>query len=390
MKIIFLEAVQDLGGARKSTIELAKRCKEQGHDVLIVDFWGNCKPFVELAKKNGLNIEFLDRRDSPIIVASKNKIKYFINCFLYLFYMLKLKKHLKKNIVKFKPDIISLNNIKCLSIVPKNGNFKIQFIARGWYNSNSISLFTKFIFKRYKKLMFYTVSQATRQAIYSGGLAKLENIHILTNVIDFDVVNKVQEQRHFLSWDKSIENRHFVIHHCGGFLKTKGQHVSVEVAKKLKKNNVSFKMYMTGIIYKGQNSEEYYDTLIKEIKEYELTEEVKVILNPPNILEYFDKSDVLLFPSYTEGLPRVVLESMAFGKPVIANPVGGVIDLVINNHTGYVTDFNDVDDYYDKLMKLIKDKNEYYRLSQNAVSLIKNTYSPAIQIDNFNKFLKSI
>src|SRR5690606_41741827 len=97
--------------------------------------------------------------------------------------------------------------------------------------------------------------------------------------------------------------------------------------------------------------------------------------NPPNIMDYFYKSDVLLLPSYTEGLPRVTLEAMAFGKPVIANPVGGIIDVVINNHTGYVTDFNAVDDYYKSILELVNNKQKYEEMSKNCIKLIKDNYS---------------
>ena len=385
MKIIFLEAVQNLGGARKSTIELAKRCQEQGHDVLIVDFWGSCQPFVELVEKNELNIKFLDKRDLPVIITSSNKFKFLINCFFYLFYMIRLKKRFRNIVENFNPDIVSLNSDKCLSIVPRNGNFKIHFVARGWFNS--LPLKTKYIFKKYKDMVFFTVSQATRQAVYTGGLAKLENIHLLTTAIDFAIIDKVKEQSNFLPWDKS-KQRPFVMHHCGGFLKTKGQHISLEIAKKLKENNIAFKLYFTGIIYKGDISDKYYNSFLKKIDEYKLTDEIEIIINSQEVLNYFCNSDILLFPTYTEGLPRVALEAMAFGKPVIANPAGGVIDLVINNYTGYVAEFNDVDDYYNKIVKLIENKDDYARISQNAISMIKNTYAPSSQIECLSKFCK--
>lgn len=385
MKIIFLEAVQNFGGARKSTLELAVRLQNLGNEVLVVDFWGSCNPFIQKANDLKLNVKILDKREEPIVLSSSNKLKLVTNSLSYFFYEKKLKNNLNKIIKDFAPDVISLNNSKCLSIVPKNANFDIHYIARGWFNYNSVSFKDKYILRKYKDISFFTVSQATRQAIFTGGFAKLENIYVLTDVIDENFAENIISQNSFLSWHDT-EKRPFILHHCGGFIKTKGQHVSLEIAKKLKQNNIDFILNFTGIIYEGDDSKKYYQKLIDEIQANNLNDVVKIVLNPPNIMDYFYKSDLLLLPSYTEGLPRVILEAMSFGKPVIANPVGGIIDVVLNNYTGYITDFNSTDDYYNSILELIKNKQKYKDISENCIRLIKENYSEKNQEELINKY----
>jgi glycosyltransferase involved in cell wall biosynthesis len=47
-----------------------------------------------------------------------------------------------------------------------------------------------------------------------------------------------------------------------------------------------------------------------------------------------EQVDVLALPSWTEGLPLVVLEAMAHGRPVVATPVGGTSEAVVDGETG--------------------------------------------------------
>jgi len=54
-------------------------------------------------------------------------------------------------------------------------------------------------------------------------------------------------------------------------------------------------------------------------------------------------TDVVLLPSRWEGMPYVVLEAMAAGKPVVATRVDGARDLVEEGRTGLVVDVGDVD-----------------------------------------------
>jgi glycosyltransferase involved in cell wall biosynthesis len=57
----------------------------------------------------------------------------------------------------------------------------------------------------------------------------------------------------------------------------------------------------------------------------------------PDIL---NKLKLLVLPSYTEGLPNILLESMACGTPVLAAPVGSIPDVVKDETTGFIMNNN--------------------------------------------------
>lgn len=70
--------------------------------------------------------------------------------------------------------------------------------------------------------------------------------------------------------------------------------------------------------------------ITREIEEKRVTANVIMLgnQNPEQIKAHLDKSDVFLFPSYTEGFANALLEAMARGLPCIATDVGANRDML--------------------------------------------------------------
>ena len=67
---------------------------------------------------------------------------------------------------------------------------------------------------------------------------------------------------------------------------------------------------------------------------------------------YYRKADIFVLASVSEGLPRSVMESMAFGTPVIATDVGGTSDLVVDGVTGLLINVESSAMLADALVKM--------------------------------------
>ena len=73
------------------------------------------------------------------------------------------------------------------------------------------------------------------------------------------------------------------------------------------------------------------------IKQYGMSEKVELagfISFGPHLMEQYKSHDIFILPSYSEGLPQVVLEAMAGGCFVMATNVGGTPDVVDSGRTG--------------------------------------------------------
>jgi glycosyltransferase involved in cell wall biosynthesis len=78
-------------------------------------------------------------------------------------------------------------------------------------------------------------------------------------------------------------------------------------------------------------------------------------------------SSILLFPpTEPEGHPRVVLEAMAAGLPVVATDRGAIRDTVVHGETGFVLDDADPEELADRVLALLRDDDLRERMSRAA------------------------
>lgn len=380
MKIYFLENVQTFGGARKSTIELALRLRKN-HDIEIVDIHGCCEPFVNSCQEQGIPLWIVEPKDKQIILLSSKIWKKLWNSFKFLKHALRVNRILIKRLSQKREDcLVVVNNSKVLSYLFYRPKYvKIALFARGWFLPQQITSKDRYLYKRLVD-KYICVSEATRYAIHSAGLAPLDKINVVQNAIDVNQFAAIPP------FEKGGEELKLLF--SGGFLPTKGQKIAIGIAKRLRDKGVDFKMILTGIIYKGEVSEKYYNHIQKTIIDEHLDKYVSIVVGKNDVINYFKWCDIFVHPSDTEGLPRVVMEAMACKKAVIANAVGGVTDYVLHGFTGFLTRHNNVDDYVEYITLLNENRSLLEEVSNNGYRLVANCFTAEQQIEQMNKALE--
>ena len=86
-------------------------------------------------------------------------------------------------------------------------------------------------------------------------------------------------------------------------------------------------------------------------------------------------ADMLLLPSHTEGMPLTILEAQACGTPVIATPVGGIPEIIIDGVSGLLVEIENVEMLADRIASVLRDGQLRARLSENGRRQVEQRHS---------------
>jgi glycosyltransferase involved in cell wall biosynthesis len=99
----------------------------------------------------------------------------------------------------------------------------------------------------------------------------------------------------------------------------------------------------------------------KAITGYRLEEQWKWLNQRSDIVNQLQQHDVLVHPSFGEGLPNVVCEALACARPVIVSDILDHSRLVQNGESGYLFDYQDPTDLAEKIKMFINLSTEERR-----------------------------
>jgi len=89
-----------------------------------------------------------------------------------------------------------------------------------------------------------------------------------------------------------------------------------------------------------------------------------------------NEAAALVFTSYWEGMPTVILEAMSSGVPVISTPVGAVPDVISNMETGLLID-RSLESFQEAVTFILNDVSATQRIRQNARAAVEQRFSLA-------------
>ncbi|NOX65192.1 MAG: glycosyltransferase family 4 protein [Chlorobi bacterium] len=299
-------------------------------------------PFDDYSKKlKGFGAEFIN-----IEYDNSN-----LNPLKDLLFLFKLTSFFKKH----HPDIILSYTIKANIYGGLAAQFaKISFIANIsglgslFIKKNIISKFSLLLYKislrKADKLFFQN------QYDYSLFLEKqiIKKQH--AEVIPGSGIDLVKFSSNILAKRRAK----FIFLFASRLLKDKGIIEAVEATNKLKQINKNVELQVLGKVWTKNPS---------SIKTHELNNWINSGLISylgftDDVRPYIENADVVILPSYREGMSRILLEASSMGKPIITTDVPGCRDVVDDIQTGFLCKARDSDDLAEKMLQIIEISNE--------------------------------
>lgn len=83
------------------------------------------------------------------------------------------------------------------------------------------------------------------------------------------------------------------------------------------------------------------------------------------------KADVCILPSYSEGLPVILLEAMAASCAIIATDVGAITEIITDGKNGIIIDPGDIGALRNAILSMINNKNQLRTMQENNCEMAK-------------------
>ena len=93
-----------------------------------------------------------------------------------------------------------------------------------------------------------------------------------------------------------------------------------------------------------------------------------------DVRPFLAMSNVLVFPSYREGFPNVVLQAAAMGLPSIVSDINGCNEIIKDRHNGIVIPVKNQQSLYKAMLKIIENKSLYELLQKNSRTSVTTNY----------------
>lgn len=326
--LYYFDFVGTYGGAQQSTVTLLNNLHKRYNNRLEI----------YVLSVDGTNAQFVKNIETSIVTLKINvnlnifKVgRKYMSAMLYLIESsFKAKKAI--NITsRTSRNIVLCNSSKALYAVSLlkliSFNNDVYFYSRGSGDEKNFNFITKFILNNIVKEIL-CVSSQTKENM-NRFIVNQSKVNVTYTSVDFEKLDKF----YYL---KPIDFNNLKILFAGALIPAKG-----------------LKLLLLGI---GQLPKSYQEKITVSIAGNDKPSEVQNYIEEcmlvcstiachvnwlgwrDDVPKLISENDIVCLPSSSEGLPRIIQESMYLGKIVMCTPVGGVPELIKNGENGYLID----------------------------------------------------
>jgi len=183
-----------------------------------------------------------------------------------------------------------------------------------------------------------------------------EPIEVIYNFIDFDRFRKVDKNHFRMALAPDGER---VLIHVSNFRKVK------RVDDVIKVFNIVQKKFPAKLLLVGDGPERNVcEALCRELG---VCQDVRFLGKQDAVEELLAIADVFIIPSQNESFGLAALEAMACEVPVVSSNIGGLPEVNIEGHTGFLCDVGDIETMAEKVIHILEDENRHKEFRKNAL-----------------------
>ena len=340
-KLKVLQVIPKLGygGAETGCYDLAHYLHEQG-----------CKSYI--ATSGGELLEYINKKKVKLLrlpVHSKNPVIILLNSIILIFVILIL----NINVVHARSRAPAWSCLIATKITGRkfvttfHGTYNFKSSIKKFYNS--VMLKSHLIIAG-SNFIFSHINDN-----YSKYLNPKKKFLVIFRGINTDYFNKkkikeTDEQKLIKKWNIDKEKKIFLL--PGRLTPWKGQEMFIESLSRLKNNQPNKKF--TAIILGGDQGRKIFKKKLQRlVEQHRLIEEV-IFIDNFNIMPLAYKiSDVIFSCSVEpEAFGRVSVEAQAMEKPIIASNIGGSLETIKHEKTGFLFSAGDINDLYKNMSEI--------------------------------------
>jgi len=376
--------------------------KKAGHEISVI----TTKPLKKITEFKSFTVKLLDNYLEPLA--------YYKAIFPYdLAAYFSLKKILKK----IKPDIIHLHNFNKISfaVIAAAKKLKIPVLYsiydywsicpveslidyknenckrfHGSWCKNCLKkrkfAFLQSFFARFRKRYFdkyinkidkfIVLSNSSKETLKKYGINE-KKIKIVHLPLDIKVKKPGKTEKNSILYVAWLQHR-------------KGLHILVKAMLLILKKIPDAKLYVIG----SEGPEKKYKQQIMDfIDKNNLNNKILLLgkKSSEEVKSFLEKTPVIAVPEQWENMsPLIVMEAMAFAKPIVASRIGGIPEFIVNNKTGLLAKHNLSKDFAEKIITILKNRKKAEILGKNAQKKFKEIFNTKKITENLLNTYKSL
>lgn len=231
--------------------------------------------------------------------------------------------------------------------------------------------------------MIYPNSTGLYDIILNNKYTKAEKLKVIgqgsSNGIDTDHFNtehySLEEKRQTRA-DLQIHEDYFVFVFVGRLVKDKGIDELIEAFIGLENvpQGGRVNSRVPRLLLVGDYEEELDPLLPETIREITNNQNITFVGFQKDVRPYFAIADALVFPSYREGFPNVVMQAGSMGLPSIVSDINGCNEIISDGENGIIIPVKNADAIYHAMKRFINDGALFNKLKSNARRMIVERY----------------